>query len=565
MKKLGIFTLCFLFVFLSIPSIHVNAEGSVYRVYTDDSVVGFFNDSLYDNLLEKIYVYDGSNIDKIYDALAAYTSDHNFSNYFVWYNSTNDRLYYYSWDDDVKFCLYCPNNLNISAGTLNANGYLISSSNSANKVEFRTCANASTSPVWSAMTGLTWYSYNLGGYYYYYQEASLDLISYSNAYLYMNDDTSLHGVSTRNEMIAALDSDNVSSFTNFSPVDLPYSSSDGSIVDPSGPEIESNENHMYFKDCDLGFCIPKNMTNFNSFGGAYVYCRYVVDDWVVNHISDYKVVVSMNSIVGGRQFGSSFTLPLDRDGCVTIPFNAFSTNEIVGFTTYINKTLIEQDFYKTFLYSLSNQQLQVMYQQKSFSQDWTDFVTGGSSNPLLAVVSPSNTEFISGLSDIATAVTQRFDPYKIRLQCYLIDNSENQSGTVARIFDLVTGNDDSVDTSGLTNDNPFEPDVTDPDYTPTVPGDNSTYPQIIINNGGTWTGSLDGALRYDPGYRELKEDIDADPDGNFTQYLAPFENNDAGGFIMGFINGMPTAMKTIFVSGFGVLTLLGIYRFIRRG
>ena len=80
--------------------------------------------------------------------------------------------------------------MNTSTGTLNANGYLISSSNYASKVEFRTCANATTSPVWSAMTGLTWYSYNLGGYYYYYQEASLDLVSYNNAFLYMNDDTS---------------------------------------------------------------------------------------------------------------------------------------------------------------------------------------------------------------------------------------------------------------------------------------------------------------------------------------------------------------------------------------
>lgn len=160
----------------------------------------------------------------------------------------------------------------------------------------------------------------------------------------------------------------------------------------------------------------------------------------------------------------------------------------------------------------------------------------------------------------------KYNPFVIDAFTLLVSGND-QSGLVQKQFNLVTGSNVFTDTSGMQNHDPYDPpDSSDDTYLPSVPdGSNTTTPQVIINNGGTWSGSMNALITYDPAYRQLKEDLAADPNGNFTQYLAPFANNNAGGFVMGFLEGMPTALKTIFISGFGVLTLLGIYRFIRRG
>ena len=313
------------------------------------------------------------------------------------------------------------------------------------------------------------------------------------------------------------------------------------------PEVESNVNHMYFDSCDIGFCMPYGIMNTRNFGGSYVYVRYVVDDWIVNHINDYKINVHMTATIDNHTYNGGSTISLDRDGCITIPFINFDWPiTTYGYQSMITNTEIEQNFCKSYLYSMSNTTFSNVKNKYNFVNSWAQLNTGK------YLFSVFNDEFQGIVQDISTANFDfnRFNPYNILLSVKLVDSEGNESGVVSRRFDLVTGGDTSEDNSGLVNDNPFEPDPDNSDFTPSVPdGNNSTFPTIIINNGGTWTGT--STIAFDPGYKELKYDIDQDPDGNFTQYLAPFENNEAGNFVFSFFNKMPIPITIVFI-GIGI-------------
>lgn len=334
----------------------------------------------------------------------------------------------------------------------------------------------------------------------------------------------------------------------------------GNVVDSggSGVEIESNENHMYFESVDIGFCEPKNISSFSSFNGAYFYVRYTVDDWVVNHISDYRLDFQANWYVGDRQYNSHVTLALDRDGCITIPFSdLLDTTFENGFVVVQNKNVtLDQNFYKSFLYSISG--------GSEGADEWFNKMIAIYQQVI--VFTPDGTSFLNSIKDTYKNML-RYDPFIIRAQCKLVDFDGNQSGAYAVKFDLVTGDDTVVDSSGMTNDDPFEPDDTSDDsYVPSVPSEgNSTSTQVVIYNGGQWTGNFDGTIGFDPGYSDLKNDLVADPNGNFTQYLNPLQADETVGWFASFVNYMPAEMKAILITGAGVGVLFGIYRFIRRG
>lgn len=348
---------------------------------------------------------------------------------------------------------------------------------------------------------------------------------------------------------------------------------DGDIVDSggSGVDIESNDNHLYFQSCDLGFCEPKGITNFSSFGGSYVYCRYTVDNWVVNHINDYKIRVMLSAYVGNRQVSGHIDLSLDRDGCVTVPFSSFFDAEhqltSSGFLSMVTNKSIEQDFYKAYLYSISAEGASRLASQNDVAMSNWEKLISGNIKYIFATVG-EQTRFIGSDTPVGSIVLQKFNPYIINVSVILMDENDNHSGSISRKFDLVTGNDDQTSGDGYVNDNPFETpteDTEDPEYTPTIPEDNSTDPSLVVYSGGTWSGVMSATIGFDPGYRDLKNDLNANPEGNFTNYLAPFKNENVSSFVGDTVSGFPVEIKTILVSGFGILTLLGIYRFIRRG
>lgn len=353
---------------------------------------------------------------------------------------------------------------------------------------------------------------------------------------------------------------------------------DGDIVDSggSGVEIESNDNHLYFKSVEIGFCEPKGIINYNSFGGAYVYVRYTVDDWIVKHITDFEIIVGVDTRVGNNRYQGTVTLPLDYDGCVVVPLSQFYTVVNAGFFTVTENKVVEQNFYKTYLYSLSSQQMNnfVSNNDDRLVPSWSDLLnldinTDGYYRYLANTFGWNvSGGIIDSVNDLSGISAIQFNPYLVSVGCMLQDIDNNKSGRVIKNFNLVDGSDFAEDTSGLVNENPFVPNddsTSSDDYVPSIPTNNSTDSQLVVYTGGTWSGVMNAVIGFDPGYRDLKNDLNENPEGNFTNYLAPFKDQSVSSFVGDTVSGFPVEIKTILVSGFGILTLLGIYRFIRRG
>lgn len=375
---------------------------------------------------------------------------------------------------------------------------------------------------------------------------------------------------------------------SFTPINDPVNAftSSGVVEDydtgilPPEVVIESNQNHLYFRSVDLGFAEPTNINSFSSFGGAYVYCNYSVDDWVVNHISDYSLQFNTVSVIGQQQNNFSYTVPLDRNGLVTIPFtDMFSSNNSSsavpinsGFVAVIGSQKLGNDYNVAHLYSVANEnvpnfvrKLDSEYNYNLVDLGWSA-LRGGELKYIVSWVTSGGTKSLNSLASWSETVVQSFNPFILRIQVKLV-TPEGESGDYAEKFDLYTGDQTTVATGGLVNPDPFVPEI-DPGEgdTPLVPEDpNSTT--IIPGGSGNTNISIYGSgnIGFDPGYRELKQDIDADPSGNFTAYLDPLKNDSFGEWFLSFINAFPPELKVLLISGSAAGVGFGIYRFVRRG
>lgn len=335
--------------------------------------------------------------------------------------------------------------------------------------------------------------------------------------------------------------------------------------DDSGT-LESNSNHMYFKDCEIGFCEPYRVTNFVPFGGAYFYVKYNVDDWILNNINDYRLRFSSTAYVGSRQINGSIDVPLDPDGCITIPFSSIFNNTGLlseGLTFAISNKVVDTSFYKTYLYSVSADyipqfvnKIDSNHNNNSVLDAWSDLANLGSSiaDYLVGSVKSSN-DFSDTLwwisSDISNvpSTIESYKNYKIHGHAALISGSDS-SGNVSRLFDLYIGSNTLTDSQGLSNDNPYINDTDDPNYIPDVPSDNNN---MIPYSGGNTTNQINQVVnvpnnftvQYKDGVNEFIEWYNQDPEvtgiqNTFWGALGIFKGNPANelyGDMWGFLPG----------------------------
>lgn len=369
----------------------------------------------------------------------------------------------------------------------------------------------------------------------------------------------------------------VEDYTNLHPADLPYYNG-SEIITPDGgdsSEVESNENHMYFKSCDIGFAEPSGVNSYNSFGGAYFYIKYSVDDWVRTHINDYDLYFSSTALVGSRQVNGSKRVSLDSDGCICIPFSdIFSGNSSLlseGFVVATSNSRVEQNFYKSYLYSVSSEKLPSLVgkfssvDNNTLSGAWDKLLDVYFGNWLLAYTSSGFTNVItdSTMAAIQSVITY-YANFKIQTQCYLIDNNDNRSGSVGRIFDLATGSDTSTDNEGLTNDNPYVDDSTNDDYLPDIPSEN-TYPVSTGQNGTYIQNNLSIPSSYTVTYRDgVNEFIDwYNQDSSVTGIqntvwgaFGVFRDNPATDLYQEYFGFLPEPFKQV-IFGCGTIGIVG--------
>lgn len=354
------------------------------------------------------------------------------------------------------------------------------------------------------------------------------------------------------------------------------------VVTPEPPVIEeTNENHMYFKSCTIGFSEPNNVNSFTQFGGAYAYFKYDVDQWISDHIEDYYIEIEGELQIDGRTRSGGTLLRLDPDGCTTVPLSDLFGNDVVnaGVVTYTVNRTVEQNFLQSYLYSMSNSTLTKLLQGDSSSGSSGSLLSGltelgnyvaSELRSLWVIVAPSKTvvcnrnypESHGGLT-----LTPHTD-FKITLDCNLQDTNGNESGEIGKMFDLFKGSDVVTDSSGLTNDNPFEDDITSDDFLPDVPN----YDVITSGSGSVnvynMTPSeiklvIDNGLEKFINWYNTSSEVGTTVNG-FWASFGIFKNNPATELYSEYFGFLPSDFKTILLGAATIGIVGGVFSMLRR-
>lgn len=99
-------------------------------------------------------------------------------------------------------------------------------------------------------------------------------------------------------------------------------------VDAGGTEDigETNENHLYLTNFDIGFCKPYHNEDLYRAGGGYVYLKYNFDSWVNSHISDYNLQIITELNVNGNITSYPTVRNLDAQGISVFSFKEMASS-----------------------------------------------------------------------------------------------------------------------------------------------------------------------------------------------------------------------------------------------
>ena len=350
------------------------------------------------------------------------------------------------------------------------------------------------------------------------------------------------------------------------------------VITPSSGE-ETNANHMYFTKCDFGFCEPANVNSFTNFGGAYFYIDYDVDQWVKDHISDYKIEFHVDCYVGSDHYSFTTHKVLDPDMCLTIPFSYFDGFNY-GFSSYVTNQRIDSTFLKSYLYCVSPSSYSTFYNKissgsfgGSLSNALNNLIYSSSgSSGVLVYTTPSASTVITSSILTQEFLTQLFynNTFEITCSAKLQDNDSNESGSVIREFDLVRGSSTSKDNSGLTNEDPYVSDDDDDGYLPTLPeytgtGTTSSNGQITVNN--NMPGKLD--VTIDNGFNQFMETYNSSSEvqtaqNGFWGSFGLFKDNPATTLYSQYFGFLPDGFKEIVLGGACIGIIGGAFAALRK-
>lgn len=359
--------------------------------------------------------------------------------------------------------------------------------------------------------------------------------------------------------------------TNIFPSSLAGYDAQGSVVSGGGssPGVESNINHLYFKDVDIGFCSLRDASTSTllNLGGSNLYIKYSYDNWVDEHISQYWVNVKFDVTqqpIGYDlyTYNGEFRNSANIDGFILKDLRSCASDSAWLERGIINVVYddvrVKDNYVQNYLYG---------FPIHSFIENRGRYLHSGRGSRAFGVGSNSGQLAIEDLTSALTSTLENasYSRFLIRVTVNLVDaETGEKSGDFVKQFNLINGVSSVEDNSGLKNPNPYNPpsNVDDPSENALVP-DNNQFPSLITQNNITI--NADGTLSYDIAYDEVKKDVESVNPGDMGSYLAPIKDEGVSDFIWSYIDGMPTVLKTTFVGGAGILVFLGIYRFIRRG
>lgn len=358
------------------------------------------------------------------------------------------------------------------------------------------------------------------------------------------------------------------------------------IEPDTGSGEESNANHMYFQRCNFGFCEPSNVNQFSSFGGAYFYIDYGLDNWVMDHISDYQIRFHAEASVGSTNYSFTKRYEVDPDNYITVPFSLFDGWVNPGFSAYVTNRRIDNTFLKSQLYCVVPSNFEQFYTAiangyysdsvSSTLQSLMNSGGTGSSGVLLytGLLSGASITKVVKQADInQNFINELFysNNFKFRVSATLIDKDGNESGLVSREFDIVRGSDTATDNSGLTNENPYESDDDTSDQLPYIP-DNETG-SLVHNGASGFVNNInipnDYTVTYRDGVNDFIDWFNKDPEvtgiqNSFWGAMGVFKGNPANELYSDYFGFLPDGFKSIIYGCAGIGIIGGAATVLRK-
>ena len=267
----------------------------------------------------------------------------------------------------------------------------------------------------------------------------------------------------------AIDSDFVQSNALFN---CNYFLYDNILKNPwdSTEDVESNLNHLYFEDVQIGLTGQASNQDITS---AEVVVGVSVDDWVLNHINDYYVNISYNVHM--------------KDSLTGSPDPDFTIHKIVPLKAFMN------DGYVYSIYDLFQEGNFISYYNNIRSTYNTSVVSTDGwihSNALVPTLlrnaSYIFTDYFVRTVESQTANYSIFDfglDVTVQLSAGALGGTGNMSYPYTKAFDFLNGSSSITSAEGLRNHNPWLGETT-PQANPLVPQGNND----IIGGGGSYGG-----------------------------------------------------------------------------
>lgn len=245
------------------------------------------------------------------------------------------------------------------------------------------------------------------------------------------------------------------------------------------PEVESNVNHLYLNDIQVGLT---SSNNNQSLLASEVVIGIDVDDWILNNIDDYSLLVSYN--INFKD--TMVTNPNDPSGStsVIVPLRSFYNNAYAYSVAEILRNISVSGI-GTFLNYYND-----------LNSGGIDVVSVNTYNALLP--SPLKEleyklgQFWLNLFPESSTIDYSVFQFDLTVSAILVDHvSDEQSSPYIKEFDFVHGAESVKSAEILRNNNPWEGSQ-DPQQSPIVPSANGSVSNgsgggnvsVTVNNNG---------------------------------------------------------------------------------
>ena len=340
-----------------------------------------------------------------------------------------------------------------------------------------------------------------------------------------------------------------------------YTFMDGLLEQPWGSgsidNIESNKNHMYFNDVQIGISSVNNGSTLDS-SSVIIGCS--VDDWINNNIDDYSVKVTY-TLNGKFEDLSAWNF----DYFEVMPLKTFTNNVYVK---SMHDIFVGMGYYNSNTYQAVNDYYNI----------WSTMTYNGGFPTLLnksgQVISKSIGNFkANSKNDNVPNILQE---YSLNVDVQLIAQGvQEPSDSFIKKFDFMRGTESIVNSDGLRNNDPWTGEE-NPQVDPYVPDVGSANGMNQINNNNqTVNINLDNRFQNIVSGGATNDDYDDTIDnikslfGTFKESLAVMgdstldQDNQPNGFVgllqssYSFIPGMP-----YYILGIVIIVALCVLLFI---